>query len=225
MVRTHWSPAILGMALMIIVATISSLFIRQGADASALAQVNPTPTTVPPVPTYYSFGVKFVCVYQPRVDLGEPPVKPGNYATEINIHNFTYRQPSAAGTTSLVGIRKKVLVLVDKGQVIGREPKQVAPRALDTIYLQNDGATMDDCNRIWQLLNPNTALPPSPMPLMIGYLVLISRFDLDVDAVYTAEVPGLNSQVPTGISQDVVRVAGKRVAIPNTLFPGGVLQP
>src|SRR4051794_30598971 len=225
MVRKHWSPAILGMALMILIATASSLVMRQGADASVLAQANPTATPVP-VPVYYNYTVKFVCGYQPRVDIGEPTVKPGNYATEINIHNYNYRQPTAAGATSLVGVRKKVLLLVDKGVAIGREPKQVVPSALDTIYLQNDAATLDDCNRIWQLLNPNsTAQPPSPLPFMSGQLILISRFDLDVDAVYTAEVPGLNSQAPTGISQDVERIAGKRVAIPNTLFPGGVLRP
>src|SRR5437764_675058 len=81
MVRKHWSPAILGMALMILIATASSLVMRQGADASVLAQVNPTATPVP-VPLYYNYTVKFVCGYQPRVDIGEPTVKPGNYATE-----------------------------------------------------------------------------------------------------------------------------------------------
>jgi hypothetical protein len=44
-----------------------------------------------PVPGPYVYAVKFVCGYQPPLPhtgkFGEPVVKPGNYATDINIHN------------------------------------------------------------------------------------------------------------------------------------------
>ena len=170
------------------------------------------------VPQYYwSYGVKLVCGYQRVLSStgaagqGEPVVKPGNYATSINIHNYNYKE---------VNVRKKVLVLVKDMQAIGREPESVKPAAFDKITLGPDYATMDDCNRIWQLLNPNTALP-AIMPLMEGYLVILSQLDLDVDAVYTAEVPGIldQSKDPTGISIDVNRVQGKRVIIPAGALP------
>ena len=53
--------------------------------------------------------------------------------------------------------------------------------------------------------------------MTIGYLVIQSPMELDIDAVYTAEVPGgPDSQglisPPTGISIDVERVPGKRVS-------------
>ena len=167
---------------------------------------------------YWSFGVKFVCGFQPSLTtatgaqgLGEPVVKPGNYATSINIHNYNYRE---------VQLRKKVLLLVKDTQPIGREPESVKPSAFDKILLGPDYATMDDCNRIWQLLNPGAALP-AVMPFMEGYLVILSQLDLDVDAVYTAEVPGRldANQNPTGISIDVERVNGKRVIIPTSALP------
>ena len=145
--------------------------------------------------------------------MGEPVVKPGNYATSINIHNYNYRE---------VSIRKKVLLLVKDTQAVGREPNSVKPSAFDGIVLGPDYATMDDCNHIWQLLNPNAALP-AVMPLMEGYLVILSPLDLDVDAVYTAEVPGrLDTAAvkdPTGISIDVSRVQGKRVIVPAGALP------
>jgi hypothetical protein len=184
--------------------------------AAAQGIVFPTPSRY-----YWSFAVKFVCGLQPPLTtaagqqgLGEPVVKPGNYATEINIHNYTYRE---------VPLRKKIVLLVRDTQPIGREPDSQGPMAYDHITLKPDWATMDDCNRIWQLLNPNAPALPAIMPLMVGYLVIISPIDLDVDAVYTAEVPGRleANQNPTGISIDVERVNGKRAHIPDALLPPG----
>jgi hypothetical protein len=183
--------------------------------AAAQGIVFPTPSRY-----YWNYSVKFVCGVQPPLQtaagaqgLGEPVVKPGNYATEINIHNYNYRE---------VPLRKKVILLVKDTQPIGREPESQGPIAFDKITLKPDWATMDDCNRLWQLLNPNAPALPAIMPLMVGYLVIISPIDLDIDAVYTAEVPGRLEvgKDPTGISMDVERVNGKRVYIPDTLLPG-----
>jgi len=52
--------------------------------------------------------------------------------------------------------------------------------------LQSMQATMDDCNRIAELIYGVGAVP-TPMPLLIGFLVLESNVDLSVTAVYTAE--------------------------------------
>ena len=86
-----------------------SKVVRIGRTAIVLAAlaaiVGPQPvaaqTIVFPTPSryYWSYAVKFVCGMQPPLQtatgqpgLGEPVVKPGNYATEINIHNFMYRE-------------------------------------------------------------------------------------------------------------------------------------
>jgi|SwirhirootsSR2_FD_contig_31_7421231_length_835_multi_3_in_0_out_0_1 hypothetical protein len=167
----------------------------------------------------WSYAAKFVCGYQPPVtaagQVGEPVVKPGNYATDINIHNPNYRN---------IRLDKKLIVLVQAGQAIANEPQSVEPRKIFSMTLNADFATMDDCNNLWKLLGV-TALPAAPAPtLTIGYLVILSPLELDVDVVYTAEVNAkpagsLTDSDATGISIDVERVTGKRVFIPANTFP------
>lgn len=170
----------------------------------------------------WSYSVKFVCGVQiPHLTdlqaVGEPPVKPGNYATEINIHNYQYREAK---------VGKKLLVLFDKNEAIGREPKTVEPSKYENIVLRPDAATMDDCYHLWEVLRG--IVPPVPAPLMIGYLVILSPVDLDIDAVYTAEVGNTSADGTllvslTGNAMDVERIPGKRVFVPNDvlklLFP------
>jgi hypothetical protein len=145
---------------------------------------------------------------------GEPAVKPGNYATEINIHNPHYLGP--------IQIRQKALLLVDRGAPVGRAPATAKPSAFSPLFaLPDDGATMMDCNGIWELLNPGTT-PPAPMPLTIGYLVIVSPADLDVVSVTTATTSTSNLE-PAGIALETVVVEGKRVLIPATAFPDRLL--
>jgi len=136
----------------------------------------------------YSYAVKFVCGYNNTnigtsngSEAGEPTVKFGNYATDINIYNFNV-DPSFP-TDAIIG--KDVIVLVDHGKPVGREPKFVKASAGDGITLKSGEATMDDCNRIGELLFP--AGVPIPFPHMIGFLVIQSTVELDVTAVYTAQ--------------------------------------
>jgi hypothetical protein len=169
----------------------------------------------------FIYSAKFVCGYQPPIvdqpgtpSRGEPVVKPGNYATEINIHNYNYRE---------FPIGKKVIYLVlpsadGKDQKVFREPEFAGPTKFDKIVLGPDFATMDDCNRLWQLLYPNNP-PPVPFPLMVGYLVVISPADLDVDVVYTAAAPGTVSAPSQSVSIDVERVQGKRTFVPQANLP------
>lgn len=155
--------------------------IPQAADAQVVQTIDPTN---PPEGTY-SYAVKFVCGFQRGntgllmtpagilVSSGEPTVKAGNYATDINIFN-----PSKD-----TDVRKKFLFLVEDGKPVGREPKLVEPKAFDGIGLPTDTATMDDCNRINELVPPT-----DPFGLRIGFVVLTSKQPLDVTAVYTAEL-------------------------------------
>jgi hypothetical protein len=141
---------------------------------------------------------------------GEPAVKPGNYATEINIHNPHYLGP--------IQIRQKALLLVDRGAPVARAPATAQPATFSPLFaLPDDGATMMDCNGIWALLNPGTT-PPTPMPLTIGYLVIVSPANLDVVDVTTATASTSNLE-PAGIAIQTVAVEGKRVVIPASAFP------
>ena len=84
----------------------------------------------------YSYAVKFVCGYNPSnlgYDstgglAGEPVVKFGNYATDINIYNFNVLSSTAPPAT----IEKRVLLLVKSGFPIGREPAIVDVSAATT---------------------------------------------------------------------------------------------
>jgi len=177
----------------------------------------------------YSYAVKFVCGYNPDNvgtygDLldkrgGEPTVKSGNYATDINIYNFNI-YGDQTGIPPI--LEKRVLLLVDKGVPVGREPRTVGASGGETINLPYGNATMDDCNRIAELI---WGAVPTPYPLTIGFLVVGSTIELDVTAVYTAQTCSnwLASPVklecldPTGkqtsgsISIDVDQVSGHKL--------------
>jgi hypothetical protein len=180
-----------------------------------IATVTATATPGPVIRgRFWSFAVKFVCgeAAAGSASSGAPSLRPGSYATEINIHNPNYRGP--------VSVFKKALLLVDKGEPVGREPNTVEPSTLaGPIKLANDGATMDDCTSIWELANPGTPAP-TPMPLMVGYLVLLSPRDLDVVSVTTAG-PTAASQTPETVAIDTLVIQGKRVTIPSNAFPPG----
>ena len=200
------------------------------ATAIPTDTVTPTETAVPTTTTptatpnplgrpFWSYAAKFVCGEQltdqaGQPIAGEPAVKPGNYATEINIHNPHYLGP--------IQIRQKALLLVDRGAPVGRAPATANPLAFSPLFaLPDDGATMMDCNGVWDLLNPGVT-PPAPMPLMIGYLVIVSPASLDVVDVMTATTSTSNLE-PAGIALETVAVEGKRVVIPASAFPDGVL--
>lgn len=75
---------------------------------------------------------------------------------------------------------------------------------------------MDDCNALWFMAHPGMA-PPNPMPLFVGYLVILSpnKFNLDVTAVYTSNPPrpAAGGDILSN-SIDVERVDPKRIYHP-----------
>ncbi|HSF42727.1 MAG TPA: hypothetical protein VLT87_23180 [Thermoanaerobaculia bacterium] len=179
----------------------------------------------------FVYPVKFVCGYNntnvgvtgPLLNqaAGEPTVKFGNYATDINIYNFNiYGSPSGLEHTIL---EKSVILLVDRGVPVGREPRTVLPVYSETLNLPFNGATMDDCNRIAEMI---WGFVPSPFPITIGFLVVGSTDAVDITAVYTAETcsnwlyspvkleclnPAGNQQ-GLGVSIDVRQITGHQVA-------------
>lgn len=181
----------------------------------------------------FSYSVKFVCGYN-RTNVGvsldgksegEPSVKFGNYATEINL---VWPEIYLNETNYVF---KHLLVLVDQGKPVGREPNVVPAKSyIDNVKLPPLSGTMDDCNRIAELL---WGVVPTPYPLTIGYLVITSTHELDVTAVYTAEtcsnwinspekldcLDGHGQQQGVSVSIDVEKVAGRRLAFPASAAP------
>jgi len=224
MFRKYFVPVLLVVQVLVFLLLVSVLARQPSASAATDAAQFAAPQDAPQAQTAikgqyaWSYAAKFVCGFQGInaagvAAPGEPVVKPGNYASEINIHNPNYRQ---------VPLRKKFLVLVNQlnpqNPWIIREPNQVEPLKYMTMTLGPDYATMDDCNNLWHITYPAAALP-SPMPVFIGYLVVLSLVELDIDVVYTADAPGDLTKDPTGISIDVERVTGKRIFIPAGTFP------
>jgi hypothetical protein len=221
MLRKHSHLLILGALLIVLLAAAAALLQPQVATGSPNnAPVESAPQQGLVAAQYFwSFSSKFVCGLQnlpAQGQIGEPSVKPGNYATDINIHNYNYRDTK---------IWKKLIVLVGTRQTpqgpvpfAFREPQVAQPTPFISIGLGPDSATMDDCNAVWAMaVQADPTLIPGA--LTIGYLVIISPLDLDVNSVYTAEVPGTVGTTPTGISLDVLAVQGKRVYIPANTLP------
>ncbi len=148
----------------------------------------PTRITVPACP--FTYSVKFVCGTQPECGCECAPVRPGTYATEINIHNFKCHDAV---------IETHLIPLVLGGAAAGRHPRAATRKASERTVLRADTATMIDCCRIGEML---LGAPSSgPQPLAIGYLEIVSNVELRVTAVYTASDPKAN-----GLSMDVETV-------------------
>ena len=133
-----------------------------------------------------------MCGVQQACDCECTPLRPGIYATEINIHNYKCRDAR---------VEKWMLPLVLAGAAVGREPRTSKRRLGERIMLPADSATMDDCCRITKLLLGAPAPASSPMPVSIGFMEIVSNVELQVTAVYTASDAASNS-----LSMNVVNV-------------------
>ena len=151
---------------------------RQLAEGVRLSAASPHLAPV-------QYMVKFVCgyvAYQPTGE--EPPVKPGNYATAINIDNYT---------TDRQIITKRVHVHYREGQpvppVFAHKSAVIYPwRVLEI-----------DCTDIWALTGTN------PGTFLKGMVHIGTGIKLPVAAVYTAQT-NITNQAPdagAGISIDV----------------------
>ena len=123
----------------------------------------------------YTYSVKFVCGVQEDCDCNCSPVRPGSYATEINIHNFKCHEAS---------IEKHLIPLVFAGAAAGRDPRASGRRVSERVKLPSDTATMIDCCRITELLLG--AAPTGSTALSVGIIEIVSDVELNVTAVYTA---------------------------------------
>jgi hypothetical protein len=121
----------------------------------------------------YVYSVKFVCGLQavPSAQFSpphEPTVKPGNYATAINVHNYHL---------FATGFIKKAVIAKPKSQPRG---------PISTIRGEKLGpnqALTADCNEIAKLFPSTVALPP----FIDGFVEIGSPVQLSVTAVYTSQ--------------------------------------
>lgn len=151
------------------------------------------PLPVPEGFERFVYSVKFLCGVQGEDDCHCVPVRPGAYATEINIHNYLDTE---------VKIEKHVIPVVFAGAAAGREPRFATRKASDRIVLPPHTATMDDCCRLNELL---LGASTSATPLTIGFLEIISDRPLNISAVYTVTNPKSGS-----VSIDVEQIKVKR---------------
>ncbi len=120
----------------------------------------------------FLYSVKFLCGQQtiaPGPPPVEPPVKPGNYATAVNIHNFQQARE--------VIIQKKAVIALPQGQPRG----PISNPARD--LLGPNQALEVDCSNIVGLFPPTILLPA----FIKGFVEVISPVELSVVAVYTAQ--------------------------------------
>lgn len=152
------------------------------AIASLVLPINDQPARAQ-APLPFQFAVKFVCGRSPTP--AQPQVvATGNYFTAINVHN-----PHTDG----VGLRKKFAVALPgekSGPVTQFFNAELGP----------DRAFEIDCVDIWKHLHMNQTF-------VKGFVIIESKVDLDVVAVYTAA--GVNNFVAT---MDVERVVARRAS-------------
>ena len=173
--------------------TIGVLAVAALAPAQAQAQGRKTLT----------YSVKFLCGFPLLVAPDTPAtpnqyeVRPGYYATAINIHNFT---------SSEVKFQKKAVVA--DPQRFTRGPKS---NAVDETLGSGDALEVD-CIDIVQLF-PKEAL--ATRGFIKGFLQIISQVELSVVAVYTAQgcqiLPGTGT-CPSSLEQLALDV------VPQTPF-------
>lgn len=149
------------------------------------------------------YSVKFVCGLQlpipGQVPPSEPPVKPGNYATAVNIHNFHNGQT--------VTIAKKAVIANPENQPPGQISK------FQRVTLGPDQALEVDCPDIASLLvNPTTVLPP----FIKGFVEIISPQTLSVTGVYTAQACDLTAAGQTCTQNGPVSID----VVPEQAFTG-----
>ena len=138
--------------------------------AAAITLVPGKAAAQAPVPIFV-YSVVFLCGTLAGPDEALPgkegPVKPANYATAINVHNFL-AEP--------VGFTKKAVITNPQGQQRGR----ISPKQEDR--LKADEALEIDCPDIVKLL----AGVASDLKFIKGFVVVESKTELDVVAISTA---------------------------------------
>ena len=188
--RKKWLP----LAALAVLAAAASLAVLV-SSATAQSPIQPTVPPAVPVGKTFSYAAKFTCglVPQNRVPLDprqataefpptELPLKPANYATDINVHNPQFKATvlwKKAVLSGWIGIPGAA------GGATSEPEQRFDGGKYFPVQLPPDGAFSVDCADIVKVLHPPG---PSPYPSFItGFVVINSPVELDVTAVYTSE--------------------------------------
>jgi len=164
MAYRSWLATILA-GVVVVGLVLGSVLLRAGANVS-LAQ---------PAATAFGFSPHFVCGRATESDPDNASLRPGIYATHIDVLNYT-----AAPAT----VQGQVILLAWDGSVQGRDPRTQGSRAQMTLQLPANSATTIDCPRLLKLLDP---VLKNSEGLAIGFIDLVSATDLNIEVVHTAE--------------------------------------
>jgi hypothetical protein len=160
------------------------------AVAGSLSAVVDVEAQAPRPPNRFIYPVKFLCgsilgekvnipdqggAFEPNMGTPatEPPAKPGNYATAINIYNFQ---------RTAVEFTKTSVIANPQGQPRGRVSTTIAE------VLQPGQALEVDCPNIDAMFAPTIPTNGGNLPRFAkGFVTLESPVELQVVGVYTAE--------------------------------------
>jgi hypothetical protein len=193
-----------GLSLFTLIATCFSVFAQTGAQTDkptisrALAVAAPTKeaaTPIPPVTSFTEYAAKFVCGV-PGAEAQREAVKPGNYATAINIHN-----PNQLSSTPAIQFTKHA-VLAQQEDIT---PQRPGPPVAETLL--SDFAMEVDCTNIAKLLGTTASF-------FKGFLVILtpSPNQLDVVGVYSSEPPpSATGGPPAGMGLEVLPIAPRTI--------------
>jgi len=153
---------------------VASAIATLTASAWSQPQINPCPVPSAASQCLFVYSVKYLCGLQVQdpnsfKPSAEPPVKPGNYATAVNIHNFN--------DVNVPLCKKAVVALPERSPSRGQIGPFIGER------LKPDEAFEVDCTDIVSLFPAGTALAP----FIKGFVEIRSPVALSVTAVYTAQ--------------------------------------
>jgi hypothetical protein len=152
------------------VAGLSGVIAIAGGHGHSLALQGAAP---PPVTeSKFIYSIKFLCG-RGSESFG---VKPANYATAINIHNFH---------DETVTLKKKVVIAHREGE----PPGEVTPYT-DNVSLGSNIAIEVDCVDICELLGEEDPATGRCMRFLKGFVVIESSQPLNIVAVYTSSTGG-----------------------------------
>ena len=175
-----------------------SLFLARPSGAQPAKPGAASPAQ-PAVTTQIEYAAKFVCGI-PGSEAQREAVKPGNYATAINIHNS-----NQLTTTAPINFTKHAILALPEGQ------NPIPPSRAVSESFPSDFAMEVDCQNIRDILGP---IAPPPPAFIKGVLVLLTPppAALDVIGVYSAEAPPKAPDgVPTGMGLEILPILPRTI--------------
>jgi hypothetical protein len=186
-------------AVVAILTVVSVGFVILATSPRTLASKGDTDSAKPPAVTMtIEYAAKFVCGI-PTTEAQREGVKPGNYATAINIRN-SHQLPA----TPPISFTKHAVLAQPEGFNL------TPPSHTVSEMLPSDFAMEADCTNI----RVDMLGLPSDTTFIKGFLVILTPppADLDVIGVYSSETPPLpGSTTPGGMGLEILPIAPRTI--------------